>query len=896
MSMEKIRSFFEPKSVALVGASERPGAVGHTILENLLAGKYKRAIYPVNPALETVLGLKCYPSMSALPAAPDLAVIAVGADSVPAVVEECGKLGVKSVIIISAGFQEAGPAGVARVAQVMESARRLGIRIMGPNCFGTIRPSAGFNATFGRKMPRAGKIAFLSQSGALGSSVLDWAVSRNIGFSAFVSLGSMLDIDFGDLIDYFGEDPETKSIIIYLESLGNGVEHTRKFMSAARGFARSKPIIVIKPGRYQESIEAARSHTGAMVGEDAYYDAVFDRAGVVRVEEIEDLFNCASILDTAHLPKGEKVAIVTNAGGPAVLATDALIGRGGKLAPLGEITTAALNEALPAFWSKGNPVDVLGDASAARYLKAVEIVLKDPAVNGLLVIYTPQGAASAVDVAGGIVKLHEKANKPILTVMMGSDEVEEARRIFYEHKVPTYDFPEEAVRTYFYMFHYACNLENLYQTPEERPLDVGTPKNHLGVIIRNAAREGRMTLSEEDSKKFLSAYRINASYPLFARDGEAAGAVANGVGYPVVMKIQSPDISHKTDVGGVRLDLKSEGEVRQAYMAMMAAVKAHSPTARIEGVSIQRMVSGYDYELIIGARKDPALGPVIVFGHGGVEAEHHKDIAIGLPPLNQTLARMLMERTALYQMLSRGFRNRPAADLRLLDETLVRVSNMIVDFPEIKELDINPLAVSGDQAVALDARIILDEAVAAAGAPEHSHLIITPYPTRYVQPWRCRDGRPVLLRPIRPEDEPLERDLIAGLSPESSRYRFFYIIKDITHDMLSRFCNIDYGREIAIIAEYTAAEKPRNVGVGRLIMEPGTDTGEFATLVADDFQDVGLGHKLTDVLIGIAQERGLKSMYGVILKDNTRMMGLARALGFKLETLSADEVRATLDL
>jgi len=896
MSMDRIRSFFEPKSVAIIGAGERPGSVGHTILENLLAGKENRTVYAVNPGLQTVLGQKCYPDLAALPAAPELAVIAVRADGVLAVVDECGRLGVKSVLIISAGFQEAGEAGEARAGLVMESARRYGIRIVGPNCFGTIRPSAGFNATFGRKMPRAGRIAFLSQSGALGSSVLDWAVSRNIGFSAFVSLGSMLDIDFGDLIDFFGEDAETKSIIIYLESLGSAVEHTRKFMSAARGFARSKPIIVIKPGRYQESIQAAKSHTGAMVGEDAYYDAVFDRAGAVRVEEIEDLFNCASILDTAHLPKGENVAIITNAGGPAVLATDALIGRAGKLAKLGEGTTAALNEALPAFWSKGNPVDVLGDASAARYLKAVEIVLKDPAVNGLLVIYTPQGAASAVDVANGIVNLHEKANKPILTVMMGSHEVEEARRIFYEHKVPTYDFPEEAIRTYFYMFHYACNLENLYQTPEERPLDVGTPKNHLGVIIRNAAREGRLLLSEEDSKKFLSTYRINVAYPLFARDVEAAGALANSIGYPVVMKVQSPDISHKSDVGGVRLNLKSETEVRQAYVAMIAAVKAHSPGARIEGVSVQQMVTDYSQELIIGAKKDPTLGPVIIFGHGGVEAEHHKDIAIGLPPLNQTLARMLMERTALYSMLAKGFRNKPAVDLRLLDETLVRVSNMIVDFPEVKELDVNPLVVSGGQVIALDARIILDEAVAAGGAPEHSHLIITPYPTRYVQPWRCRDGRPVLLRPIRPEDEPLERDLIAGLSPESSRYRFFYIIKDITHDMLSRFCNIDYGREIAIIAEYTAGPKPRNVGVGRLIMEPGTDTGEFATLVADDFQDAGLGHKLTDMLIGIAQERALKSMYGVILKDNTRMLGLARALGFRLETLSADEVRATLVL
>jgi len=894
--MEKIRLFFNPKSVAVYGASEREGSVGHTVLLNLLNGKDKRKIYLINPNKEKTLDIKCYPGITALPEVPDLVVVATAADTVPDIIEDCGKFGVKAVIIISAGFKEAGEKGQEREARIAKTAKRHRMRIMGPNCLGVIRPSADLNATFARKMSKPGKIAFLSQSGALGTSVLDWAISRDIGFSAFVSLGTMLDIDFGDLIDYFGADPETKSIIIYLESLGASVEHAKKFMSAARGFARTKPIIVIKPGKFQESMEAAKSHTGAMVGDDAYYNAVFDRSGVIRVEEIEDLFNCASILDTAHLPNGDHVAIVTNAGGPAVLATDSLIGRGGILASLSKETIETLNGILPGPWSHANPIDILGDAGPERYAKSIEVALKDPGVNGVIVIYTPQGAASGVDLAKTIVKVARQSTKPILTAIMGSKEVDKAKQIFYEHKVPTYEFPEEAIKTYMYMYQWARNLENLYETPEDLPLDVGVPKNHLKLLAQNAVNSGHTLLNEDDSKKFLNTYRINVSYPMLAPDVNAAISVAAGIGYPVVMKIQSPDISHKSDVGGVRLNIKDADELTQAFQQMMTTVKQHQPNAKIEGVTIQPMVTQYSYELIIGSKKDPSLGPVIIFGQGGTEAEFYKDIAIGLPPLNQRLARMLVSRTNTFSMLSKGFRGKPPVNLKLLDETLVRVSNMVVDFPEIKELDINPLVVQGDRVIALDARIILDEEVVKKGALEHSHLIITPYPSRYIQPWRTRDNRSVLLRPIRPEDEPLEHELLAGLSPETSRFRFFYIIKDINHEMLSRFCNIDYGREMAVIAEYSGGGKRRNVGVGRLIIDPSGENGEFATLVADDFQDVGLGHKLTDMLIGVAQEKGLNRMFGVILKDNYKMMGLVRTLGFRIEPASGDEVRAVLDL
>jgi len=896
MSMEKIKAFFEPRSIALVGATDRAGTVGRTVLSNLMLAKDKRQIYPVNPNREEILDLKCYPSLSAIPETPELVVIVTQAKVVPAVVEECGRVGVKAVIIISAGFKEIGEEGKEREDKIIKLGKKYGLRIIGPNCLGVIKPGAQLNATFATRMSRPGHIAFLSQSGALGTAVLDWAVSREIGFSAFVSLGSMLDVDFGDLIDYFGEDPETRSIIIYLESFGDSLKHARKFMSAARGFARTKPIIVMKPGSFRRAPRAAKSHTGAMVGEGSYYEAAFDRAGVVRVEEIEDLFNCASILNTAVLPREPNLAIITNAGGPAILATDALMSRGGKLAELSAETIKALDGFLPPYWSRGNPIDILGDADAERFAKTIAAVLRDPGVNGAVIIYTPQGATTPVEAARAVIKCARKANKPIVTAMMGTEEVAEGRQLFYENNVPTYEFPEEAIKTYLYMYHYARNLGSLYETPEDLPMNMGAPRNYLKILTRNALKAKKTLLSEEDSKKLLTTYGIVATTPHFASSADEAAIIASNIGYPVVMKIASPDITHKSDVGGVILNLSSADAVKKAFGEMVEKVRKKMPEAGIEGVTIQRMMPDYDYELIIGSKKDPILGPVIMFGLGGTEAEFFKDIAVGIPPLNQILARRVLERTRTYQMLAKGFRSRPPVNLRLLDEALVRVSNLIVDFPEIKELDINPLVISGERVVALDARIVLDDAVTPRESEEYAHLIISPYPTRYIQPWRCYDGRQVVLRPIRPEDEPLERELIAGLSAESSRFRFFYIIKEITHEMLSRFCNIDYDREMAMIVEYTADGKRRNVGVGRLIIEPGGEAGEFAIVVADDFQGNGLGLKLLDNLIGIAQDKGLKSIYGIVLNDNARMLGLVKKLGFSVRRLSIEESRVTLAL
>jgi len=887
-----IKQFFNPKNVVLVGATDREGAVGKIVLENLLLAKDTRKIYLVNPNREEVLGIKCYPKISAVPESAELAIIVTPAQTVADLVEESGKAGIKAIIIISAGFKEIGSEGKALENKIADIARRYNIRIIGPNCMGLIKPSANLNATFTKRMPKPGYVAFLSQSGALGSGVLDWAISRNVGFSAFVSLGSMLDVNFGDLIDYFGEDSETRSIIIYMESIGNA----KRFISAARGFARTKPIIALKAGKSEESAKAARSHTGAMIADDLYYDAIFRRAGVVRVEEIGDLFNCASILDTSHLPRGSNLAIITNAGGPAVLATDALISRDGKLAQLSEDTYSALNNFLPSSWSKSNPVDILGDASPEAYAKTIDVVTKDPGVDGTVVIYTPQAVTDPTKVAKSVTNHVKKNNKPILTTFVGDQEVAKARQIFYKNKIPTYDFPEEAIRTYLYMCQYARNLEILYETPEDLPIDIGTPKNYLKILTRNTVKDSRTLLSERSSKELLTTYGISSTIPRIAESSEEAAAMASDIGYPVVMKISSPNVAHKSDVGGVKLNVSSPDEVKRSFDEMIKNVKKHQADAIIEGISIQKMIADYDYEFIIGSKKDPVFGPVIMFGLGGIEAEFFKDIGVGLPPLNQALARRLLEQTRIYKLLSEGFRTKPPANLRLLDETLVRVSNLIIDFPEVKELDINPLVISGDSVVALDARIILDEEAIQKGVEEHAHLIIAPYPTRYVQPWRCRDGRSVLLRPIRPEDEPLERELLAGLSKESSRFRFFYILKEITHGMLTRFCNIDYDREMAIVAEYTSNGERRNVGVSRLIVEPGEEAAEFAILVADDFHGSGLGLKLSDILIGVAQEKGLKSIYGIVLNDNKKMIGLSRKLGFTKNVLSGEESRITLEL
>jgi acetyltransferase len=881
---------FNPKTIALIGATEKKGAAGRTILENLLRSK-ERKVFPVNPHTSKVLDVGSYPTIASVPEHVELAVVATPARSVPVVVEECGQAGVEGVVIISAGFKEIGEEGTLLESEIDRIRKKYGMRIMGPNCLGFVRPPLDLNATFLRGKPPAGNIAFISQSGALGSAILDWAVSAGIGFSMFASLGSMIDIDFGDMIDFLGDDQATRSILIYMEGVGNA----RKFMSAARAFARRKPIIILKPGRFAESARAAHSHTGAMAGDDAVYEAAFRRAGAVRVGEIAELFDAAEVLDSKRLPAGPRLAIVTSAGGPGVMATDALIHLGGELAELSGESMKQLNAFLPPYWSKANPVDVLGDATVERFTKALTICLGDPMVDGVLVIYTPTDSAPSTQVAQAVADSAKDAWKPVIATWIGGEDVEDGRHIFVENSIPTYDTPEEAVRTYVNMCRYKRHLDQLYETPDELPAHKAPSKDHLRELLKAALKEGRTLLNEEESKDFLMTYGIPVAAARIAQDAEAAVSMGEKVGYPVVIKIASPDISHKSDVGGVIMGIESGAALKEAYEKLMQRVKKRAPEAAIAGVTVEKMITDVDYELILGAKKDKDFGSVILFGMGGTMAEFIKDFSIGLPPLNQTLAKMLIQDTKVYRML-RGFRGKPPADFQGLEEVLVNFSNLIIDFPEIAEIDINPLAISNGKASALDARIIIDKSYDATSRSPYPHLVITPYPTKYITPWQLPDGTEVLLRPIRPEDEPAEHEMLSSLSEETLRTRFFSFIKDMSHERLILFCNIDYDRHMAIVAEVQENGKSRMIGVARLIMDQDLRSGEVAVLVQDRFQGNRLGSRLVEMLIGVARERGLEDIRADVLTENERMLHVLRRLGFATQSVPGGTSEAVLKL
>jgi acetyltransferase len=890
INLDKI---FNPKSVAVIGASDEEDTVGYSLVRNLTQLGFEGKVYPVNIHKNEILGLKAYKSVSELPETTDLAVIATPAKTVPDVVEQCGKAGIIGIIIISAGFKEIGVEGKALEDKIVELKRKYNLRIIGPNCLGIIRPSINLNATFAKKMPKPGNIAFISQSGALGTAILDWATHENIGFSNFVSVGSMIDVAFGDLIDYFGTDQKTRSILMYIE----GIENARNFMSAARHFARTKPLIVVKAGKFGESAKAAASHTGSLTGDDMIYDAAFKRAGIVRVEEIADLFNCAEVLGMQPLPNGPNLVIVTNAGGPGVMATDALIARNGNLAKLSQKTMDTLNGILPHYWSRANPVDILGDANADRYRAVVDLCLKDENVDGLLIIYTPQGVAKPSEIAKNIVELSKTKmpHKTILTSFMGYEMTEEANRILTENSIPTYSTPEQAVATYMYMYQYKRNLELLYETPEELPVDSVPPKRPLTVIMRNAARENREILTETEAKKLLEYYCLPTVKTLIAKTAEEAARMASHVGYPVVLKILSPQIVHKTEAGGVILDIATEAELRKAFDQIMQRANEYNPNAEIQGITVQPMIKKRGYEVILGAKSDPLFGPVILFGMGGIGVELYKDVAIGLPPLNQTLARRIMEETKVYQLL-KGFRNMPPANLKLLEELMVLFSQMLVDFPQLKEVDINPLFVNEKEAFALDARIIIDNERVFAKLEPHEHLVISPYPKKYETLWKLRDGRSVLLRPIKPEDEPMWLEMFQNFSEESIRYRFFQIIKDTPHEVRVRYCNIDYDRELGIVAELTEEGRRKILGVVRLIIEPDGKAGEIAFIVADPWQSLGLGSKMLDFMIEICKDKKLETVYGIMLPDNYRAINLMKKMGFTIERIDADTVKGTLNL
>ncbi len=847
----------------------------------------------MNPNKPSVQGIQTYPSVDKLPRQVDLAIIATPARIVPDIVEQCGKAGIQGIIIISAGFKETGVEGKILVERILEFKKKYNMRIVGPNCLGIISPHNKLNASFAAKMALPGSIAFISQSGALCTAILDWANSENIGFSNFVSIGSMIDVDYGDLIDYFGTDPRTKSIIMYIE----GLTDAREFMSAARHFARSKPILVVKAGKFSESAKAATSHTGSLTGEDEVYDAAFRRAGVIRVEEIEDLFNCSEVLGMQPHPKGPNLAIITNAGGPGVMATDALIGQGGKLAKLSPDTIKALDKVLPKYWSRGNPIDILGDATAERYREVIRICRQDDNIDGLLVIFTPQGITNPAEAAMAVVEACKGATRTVLTSWMGEEDVEEGNEILNRNKFPTYSTPEQAVRTYMYMYQYTRNLEQLYETPEELAVEPLLPKQSLIDMMKKAAKEEREVLTEIEAKAFLGAYGIPSVKTMLGKTEDEAVSIATELGYPVVLKVYSPQITHKTDVDGVMLNLTGEAEVRKAYQEILRNAEKHAPSAEVQGVTVQPMITKKGYEVIIGSKKDPLFGPIILFGMGGVFVELFRDRATGFPPLNQTLARRIIERTKVYQLL-KGFRGMPPGNIKRLEELMVKFSEMLVDFPQIGEVDINPIMVDSEDAIALDARIVIDSDLVFKDLSPHEHLVISPYPKKYEWQWNMKDGRDVLLRPIKPEDEPLENNLWKTFSDETQRFRFFSPMRTWSHVTLVRYTNIDYDREIAIAGILTEQGEKKMIGVVRMIMEPPDfETAEVAIVIGDPWQGLGLGSKMVDCIIEIAKDKNLETVYGLILRDNDRAIKLFKEKGFVIDMSSIKKVaKAVLEL
>ncbi len=889
MGIENLRHIFNPKRIAVIGASERPDSFGARIFRNLF-GTYQSNVYPVNPFRQTIQGIIAYSNISKVPEKVDLAIIATPAHIVPQIVEECGKAGVSGAIITSAGFREKDDEGQTLEQRILEHRQNYGIRIIGPNSFGIIRPRNNLYATFNQKVALPGKIAFISQSAALCNEALDWASETNTGFSAVVSTGSMLDVDIGDLIDFFGTDPQTRSIVLYVEFINNA----RKFMSAARGFARSKPIIVVKSGRFQESKALTLAHSGSLAGQDSVYDAAFRRVGVVRVEGIEDLLNCAQALSMQPNPTGPNLIIVTNAGGPAIIATDHLVADGGKLSPLSEPSYQALRRILPRYCSLANPLDLFEDATPERFRKAIEICLNDPDSNGTLIIYTPQEITDQSAFAQIVAEVARQTTKTLIVALTGESSGSwAARKFLQKNGIPAFRTPEEAISTFMHMWSYTQNLELLYQTPGELPLD-RFASTHLKDVLRQSYSRGQKVLSLPESIRFLEAYQIPTLRTVVAKTSDEAVQVCDDLGFPVVIKALSPQFTHKSEVDGVVLNVGSPSQVPLVFNKLSEKIKKSSVDADFQGVAIQRMLTKRSHEIYIGSKKDPQFGSTILFGMGGTSVELLKDTSIGFPPLNRVLARRLMETTAIFRHISSDSHS---FGIEPLEEILVKFSQLIVDFPEIEAFDINPLIIDESGPVAVDARVVVDTGRIMHEVAEHnhSHLVIAPYPTKYMAPRKLKDESQVLLRPIKPEDENRFNELFKSLSEETMRFRFFEIIKELSHDTLSRYCNIDYDREVAIVAELQRGE-PRIIGVVRLILEPDGKSGEFAILVGDEWQGLGLGSRLMDSIIDVGRDMRIEKIFGYVIANNYKMLQLCNKKGFKVESWDEETAKTSLTL
>jgi acetyltransferase len=881
VSIYNLSRIFRPKSVAILGASAKARSVGATVLQNVIEGGFPGDVYPVNPNYDSLSGRTCYSSIEAIDPPPDLAIIATPASTVPEVVRSCGRKGTLGLVILSAGFREVGPSGAALETEVLRAAREFpGLRIIGPNCLGVIAPWSKLNASFAATIPQPGAVAFLSQSGALCTAALDRAETDDLGFAYFVSVGNMIDVDLGDLIDYFAEDPAVRSLVMYAESITNA----RKFLSASRSFSVTRPLVAYKAGRFASSAKAAASHTGAMAGEDAVVAAAFRRAGIERVLEIGNVFDCAEYLAKCRPPRGPQLAIVTNAGGPGVMSVDALLSRGGQLASLSAPSIDRLNVLLPDYWSHGNPVDILGDAPPVRYRDALQVVLNDDAVGAVLVILTPQAMTDPTDAAMAVAEVARTAKKPILAAWLGGRSVAEGIERLNAAGVATFATPEEAVETFLHLVSYARNLRALYETPRSVPLTTTAVSPRFDDILAACRSERRLLLSEFESKRILEEAGIPVTSTRLARTAEEAVIAARDLGFPVAIKVVSPQITHKSDVGGVVLNVGSEAGVIEAFESISHRIRIQRPDVAVFGVTVQPMIRVPDsIELILGARRDPVFGMVLMVGAGGTTAELFADRSLELAPVTERLARRMLEGLKSWPLLN-GYRGRPLIALNPLIQTIVRFSDWIVAHPEVVECDINPLLAGPSETISLDARIVVDPVQQPDSKASLTHLAIRPYPREYERQASLSDGTVVQLRPIRPEDEPRWIALLRSCSLETIRSRFRMSVSDPTHEMAVRYCFIDYDRELALIAEGVGEKDRQLMGVGRLVSDPDHRTAEFAVLVADAWQGHGLGLLLTRTCVEIARSWGIRKLQAETDVGNLRMVSSFRESGWTLRS------------
>jgi acetyltransferase len=872
MTIRHFEHLFKPRSIAIFGASDRPGSVGATVTRNLLEGGFAGPIYPVNARHEEVAGRRAFPDVASLPEAPDLAVIATPPATVPGIIAALGARGTRGAVVLTAGMNAPAPGGGSLSQAMRDAARPYLLRIVGPNCVGLLVPGLGINASFAHVGALPGNLAFVSQSGGLTTAVLDFARSRAIGFSHFVSLGDAADVDFGDMLDYLASDAATRAILLYIEA----VRDARKFMSAARAASRNKPVIVVKAGRAAEGARAAASHTGALAGSDAVYDAAIRRAGMLRVDTVLQLFDAVETLGRAKPAVGDRLAIMTNGGGPGVMATDALVASGGKLAALSTETTAKLDRLLPPTWSHGDPVDIIGDAPVGRYAGTLATLIDTADADAVLFMHVPTAVVPAVDIAQACAPLAARGR--VFSCWLGGNGLDDARRVFESAGIPTYVTPEQAVAGFMQTVNYRRNQEALMQTPPSLPAfsaDLAAARS----VIADVLAQGRTMLSEPEAKRVLAAFGIPVVRTAVARSVDEAVQRALEIGFPVALKIISRQVTHKSDVGGVALNLADAAQVKAAAEAMQTRLAERVPGATLEGFSVQEMVlRPAALETIVGATLDAVFGPVILFGQGGVAVEVVGDRAVALPPLNLALAEDLVGRTRIARLL-RGYRDRPPANLQALYLTLTQVAQLVADLPEIIELDINPLLVDERGVVALDARL----RVAPATTSGVERLAIRPYPKELEERFAL-NGHDGVLRPIRPEDEPQHARFLAATDPQDLQLRFFRVVRAFAHSELARFTQIDYDREMAFIAVARgAAGDEETLGVVRAIADPEGTRAEFAILIRSDLKGQGLGALLMDKLIRYCRARGIAEIVGDVLAQNDRMLALAHDLGFGVE-------------